>query len=48
MNIAQAILAKPHLKEKAPEIYDRAKEIEDARKNYWARQKQQGGPKNAA
>lgn len=32
INIAQAILAKPHLQETAPEIYKRAEVVETARR----------------
>lgn len=50
MNIAQAILAKPHTAKTAPEIYERAKIVEENRRKFWASQKhdnkQEGENKN--
>lgn len=46
MNIAQAILAKPHLKETAPEIYDRAKVVEENRRAFWKNQNSTGKEEN--
>jgi hypothetical protein len=39
MKIAQAILAKPHHRETAPEIFAAAEKNEESRKAYWAREK---------
>jgi len=51
VNIAQAILAKPHHRETAAEIFERAEKVETARKNYWKKtneENKKGSEKNDA